>query len=158
MAQRYPSEPLLTASRIQHRVPRRTLTPHPAQAARRKFQGSDGTPYDRCSRVTFTRLGIQLFPWMSALLLVLATSHPATSAPFRVGIALSGGLWFPRAFRLPAFASWPSCARCGYAPLLRLGDWIAPDHNGVATFRIGKRRRVSWPLDAGSRAPPQHAR
>ena len=61
------------------------LTPHPAQAARRKFQGSDGTPYDRCSRVTFPRLGIELFLWMSARLLVLATSHSATSAPFRGG-------------------------------------------------------------------------
>jgi hypothetical protein len=61
------------------------LAPHPAQAARRQFQVSDGTPYDRCSRVTFTRTGIELFPWMSARLLVLATSYPATSAPFQVG-------------------------------------------------------------------------
>jgi hypothetical protein len=29
---------------------------------------------------------------------------------------------------------------------------------GVSTFRIGKRRRASWPLDAGSRAPPQPGR
>jgi hypothetical protein len=43
------------------------------------------TVYKRCSRVTFTRLGSELFLWMSALLLVLATSHPATSAPFRGG-------------------------------------------------------------------------
>jgi hypothetical protein len=32
------------------------------------------------------------------------------------------------------------------------------DPIGVATFRIGKVRRASWPLDAGSRAPSQHAR
>jgi hypothetical protein len=61
------------------------LTPHPAQATGRLFQVSDGTPVDRCSRVTFTLTGIQLFPWMSPLLLVHATSHPATSAPFQVG-------------------------------------------------------------------------
>jgi hypothetical protein len=61
------------------------LAPHPAQAARREFLVSDRTPYDRCSRVTFTRLGIQLFLWMSARLLVVSTSHPATSAPFRGG-------------------------------------------------------------------------
>ena len=66
-------------------IPRRTLTPHPAQAAHRKFKVSDRTPFDRCSRVTFTRMGIELFPWMSARLLVLTTSHPATSAPFQVG-------------------------------------------------------------------------
>ena len=39
----------------------------------------------RCSRVTFTPRGIELFLWMSALLLVVSTRHPATSAPFRVG-------------------------------------------------------------------------
>jgi hypothetical protein len=37
------------------------LAPHPAQAARRKFQVSDGTPVDWCSRVTFSRVGIELF-------------------------------------------------------------------------------------------------
>src|SRR5215470_981261 len=35
---------------------------------------------------------------------------------------------------------------------------MAPDHNGVATFRIGKRRWASWPLYAGSRAPSQASR
>jgi hypothetical protein len=49
----------------------------------------------------------------------------------------------------------PSCTRCGVGPLLRLGYWMAPDRNGVATFCIGKMRRVSWPLYAGSRAPSQ---
>jgi hypothetical protein len=33
MAQRYPSEPLLTVSRIQYRVPRRTLSIHTARAS-----------------------------------------------------------------------------------------------------------------------------
>ncbi len=65
--------------------PGRRVIPHPAQAARLTFKVFDGTPFDRCSRVTFTRRGIQLFPWMSALLLVVETSHPATSAPFQVG-------------------------------------------------------------------------
>src|SRR5262252_2562091 len=36
----------------------RTLAPHPAQAANRSFQGVDCTPWDWCSRVTFTRMGI----------------------------------------------------------------------------------------------------
>jgi len=49
----------------------------------------------------------------------------------------------------------PSCARCGIGPLLRWGYWIMPDHNGVATFRIGKMRWASWPLYAGSWAPSQ---
>jgi hypothetical protein len=35
---------------------------------------------------------------------------------------------------------------------------MPPDHNGVATFRIGKRRWASWPLYAGSRAPSQASR
>ena len=35
---------------------------------------------------------------------------------------------------------------------------MIPDHNGVATFRIGKRRWASWPLYAGSRAPSQASR
>jgi hypothetical protein len=61
------------------------LASHPAQATGRSFKVSDGTPVDRCTRVTFTRTGIQLFPWMSPLLLVRATSHLATSAPFQVG-------------------------------------------------------------------------
>jgi hypothetical protein len=68
------------------------LAPHPAQAARRKFQVSERTPCDRGSRVTFTRRGISLFPGMSARLLVRATSHPATSAPFQVGHCPIG--WF----------------------------------------------------------------
>jgi hypothetical protein len=52
----------------------------------------------------------------------------------------------------------PSCSRCGLGPLLREGDWIAPDRHGGATFRIGKLRRMSWPLDAGSWAPSQQSR
>src|SRR6266852_2180254 len=35
---------------------------------------------------------------------------------------------------------------------------MPPDHNGVATFRIGKGRWASWPLYAGSRAPSQASR
>src|SRR6266571_330625 len=61
-------------------------------------------------------------------------------------------------FRLPAFAFWPSCTRCGLSPLLRLDDWRMPDHNGIVTFRIGKKRRASWPLYAGSRAPSPQSR
>jgi hypothetical protein len=61
------------------------LTPHPAQAARRKCQVADSTPGDRGSRGTFTRVGSERFLWMSARLLVVATSHPATSAPCRGG-------------------------------------------------------------------------
>jgi hypothetical protein len=47
MAQRPPSESLLTASGIQHRVPRRTLSPHPAQASHvRHSHGPTGSPAD----------------------------------------------------------------------------------------------------------------
>jgi hypothetical protein len=52
----------------------------------------------------------------------------------------------------------PSCTRCGVGPLLRWGYWRIPDRNGVATFRIGKMRWASWPLYAGSGAPPQPTR
>jgi hypothetical protein len=65
--------------------PGERVAPHPAQATGREFKVSDGAPDDWCSRVTFTRTGIQLFPGMSPLLPVLSTRHPATSAPFRVG-------------------------------------------------------------------------
>jgi hypothetical protein len=62
--------------------PGKRVAPHPAQATGLKFKVSDGTPVDRCSRVTFTLLGIQLLPWMSTRLLVVSAIHPATSAPF----------------------------------------------------------------------------
>jgi hypothetical protein len=65
--------------------PGERVAPHPAQATGREFKVSDGTPADWCSRVTFTLAGIQLFPWMSPLLPILSTRHPATSAPFQVG-------------------------------------------------------------------------
>ena len=39
MTQESPFELLLTVSRMQHRVPRRTVSPHPAQASRRPCEG-----------------------------------------------------------------------------------------------------------------------
>jgi len=51
----------------------------------------------------------------------------------------------------------PSCTRYGIGPLLRLGYWMAPDRNGITTFRIGKICRASRPLYAGSGAPSQPA-
>jgi hypothetical protein len=51
-----------------------------------------------------------------------------------------------------------ACARCRVGPLLREGDWITLDGNGVATFRIGRLRRARWPLDSGNGAPSQSAR
>ena len=78
-----------TALGIQRSASRRTpgvrVTSHPAQATGRPFKVSERTPMDRGSRVTFTRMGISLFPWVSARLLVRATRHLATSAPFQVG-------------------------------------------------------------------------
>jgi len=68
------------------------------------------------------------------------------------------GYGFPRPFGCRRSLLAPSCARCGVGPLLRWGYWRLPDHNGVTTFRIGKRRRASWPLYAGSRAPSQPSR
>src|SRR5215471_436909 len=43
-------------------------------------------------------------------------------------------------------------------PALAIGLLECPDHNGVATFRIGKRRWARWPLYAGSRTPSQASR
>jgi len=68
------------------------------------------------------------------------------------------GYGFPVPFGCRRSLLAPSCARCGLGPLLRWGYWMAPDHNGVTTFRIGKMRRASWPLYAGSRAPSQQSR
>lgn len=85
-----------------------------------------------------------------------------TSAPFRAQTQCSGMRpvirqrpcsegpvtcsRFPVAFRLPPFASWPSCP----ATDLRLphgrptGDWSSPpDHDGVSMFRTGESRPVS---------------
>jgi hypothetical protein len=50
----------------------------------------------------------------------------STSAPFRVGylhnvVALSGRLWIPLAFRLPAFASWTVLSSWRIVPSLRRG-------------------------------------
>jgi hypothetical protein len=79
--------------------PGRRVTLPPAQAARLTIKGSDGTPFDRCSKATFARLDSQLFPWMNAHLLVVESSHPATSAPFQGGhrpirqVMNSLGLW-----------------------------------------------------------------
>lgn len=83
-----------------------------------------------------------------------------TSAPFRVAPygAIRRVMCSPC---LSACRPWllkPSCARSRVGPLLRWGYWRIPDGNGVPTFRIGKRHRASWPLDAGSGAPSQPAR
>jgi hypothetical protein len=142
---------------LPHRVPQRTLASHPAQAAHRKFQVSDRTPCDRCSSVTFTRVGLELFPCTSALLLVVKTSHPATSAPFRGGLPYPAGDVFPVPFGCrPSLVG--RAVPLGHRPHLTMGLLPTAGPIGVSTFGIGKRRRVSWPLDAGSWAPPQHAR
>ena|SRR5262245_48575783 len=89
--------------------PGERVAPHPAQATGREFKVADGTPADWCSRVTFTHAGIQLFPWISPLLPVLSTRHPATSAPFQVGYyPIRRVMSSPVPFGMPAFACWPS--------------------------------------------------
>jgi len=50
--------------------------------------------------------------------------------------------------------NWPALA-IGWLDASRLQRGC---HNGVATFRIGKRRWARWPLYAGSRAPSQASR
>jgi len=55
-------------------------------------------------------------------------------------------LRLPAAFRLPPFASWPSCPATGFRlPHGRpTGDWSrAPDPDGVSMFRTGETRPVS---------------
>src|SRR5215470_81438 len=54
---------------------------------------------------------------------------------------LSGGLWLPRAFRRPAFASCAFLRPLWSSPALTIGLLECPDHSGVTTFRIGKTRR-----------------
>jgi hypothetical protein len=70
-----------------------------------------------------------------------------TSAPFRV--TPSGAIW--RVMFSPCLSACQrsllesSCTRCGVSPLLRWDYWLAPDRNGVITFRIGKLHRASGP-------------
>jgi hypothetical protein len=78
-----------------------------------------------------------------------------TSAPFHVAprgairrVMDSPGLGACRPSRLAS-----SYTRCRSGPPLRGGDGMAPDGHGGPAFRIGKRRRASWPCDAGSWAP-----
>jgi hypothetical protein len=47
---------------------------------------------------------------------------------------------FPVAFRPPAFASWPSIARWGVGPSLRLAYRANPDPNGVVTLHMHEMR------------------
>jgi hypothetical protein len=46
----------------------------------------------------------------------------------------------------------------GHRLHLTIGLLPMADPIGVSTFRIGKLRRASWPLDAGSGAPSQEGR
>jgi hypothetical protein len=135
------------------------LAPHPVQAARLTFKVSDCAPLGRCTRVTFTHVGIQLFPWTSARLLVVEASHPATSAPFQVGHSpYPAGYEFPVPF---GCRPWLLGRPIPAAGLARSYDGLlgyVPDRNGVPTFRIGKMRWASWPLYAGSGAPSQPGR
>ena len=95
----------------------------------------------------------------SSVTAVFGSITRLTSAPFRVTPhgAIRRVMDFPclSACRLSLLE--PSCAHCGLGPLLRLGSWMTPDRNGVATFRIGTMRRASCPLYAGSRAPSQQS-
>jgi hypothetical protein len=63
--------------------------------------------------------------------------------PFRLGIALSGGLWVPRAFRLPAFASWPSCPARASAPSY---DKPTADGRPYRGFHVSHRQAASGEL------------
>src|SRR6266516_50496 len=110
--------------------------------------------------VTFAASCIGLFlPVAVPLQRLLGRSPGARQHPFELRHrALSGGLWFPRAFRRPAFASCAFLRPLWVKPALAIGLLERPDHNGVTTFHIGKTRRGSWPLYAGSWAPSQPGR
>ena len=67
----------------------------------------------------------------------MAGSPVARQHPFGLGIALSGRLWIPFAFRLPAFASYDLLFPLRGWPFLAVGLLARrPDLNGVSLFRI----------------------
>jgi hypothetical protein len=90
MAQRYPSEPLLTASRIQYRVPRRTVSPHTAQALISPFWEPAFLPwqYNFCRLNTSFEISVRLtsgittyaFSWFSELSIMLSSRHSRPGA------------------------------------------------------------------------------
>jgi hypothetical protein len=91
------------------------LAPHPAQAARLKFKVSERTPIDRAPGLP--KWVSNFSPGRALVSSSLRLATRPRQHPFRLGKALSGGLCLPRAFRLPAFASWPSCpARASAQP------------------------------------------
>jgi len=69
------------------------------------------------------------------------------------------GYAFPGPFGLPAFASCALLCPLRDWPALTIG-WtgLLQTATGVTAFRIGKKRWASWPLYAGSGAPPQLVR
>jgi hypothetical protein len=79
MTQKLPFELLLTASGIQHRVPRRTLSPHPALQSRRWYD--DSTNPFPCGTTVASRAKPSSMPpvvtgaVLSSLLLLLAVLH-----------------------------------------------------------------------------------
>jgi hypothetical protein len=70
--------------------------------------------------------------------------------PFRLGITLSDRLWIPCAFRLSAFASWPSCPARASAP-----PYDEPTANGrpYRGFHVPHRQDVSGELASRRREP-----
>ena len=77
-------------------------------------------------------------------------------------MALSGRLWIPRAFRLPAFASWPSCARCGLARSYdeatgsqTLWGFHVP-HRQATSGELASLRREPGTVSAGPLTPIDH--
>ena len=83
--------------------------------------------------------------------------------PFGLGIALSGGLCLPRAFRLPAFASWPSYpARASAQPCGKPTATGRPyrgfhvPHRQAASGELTSRRRALGTVSAGPQTPTDH--
>lgn len=79
------------------------------------------------------------YGFVPMFLVRLLRSLPHVSALSGWSSDLSGGLWFPRAFRLPAFASWGILSPLGCCAALTVGLLVCPDPIGITTFHMPNR-------------------
>jgi len=76
----------------------------------RQFKVSDGTPLTDAPGLRSPRLDIQLFFWMSVLVVVMSTRHLATAAPIQVGYdPIRRVDDFPVPFGLGLTGHWLAC-------------------------------------------------
>ena len=94
------------------------------------------------------------YGFVSVLLVCLLRSLPHVSTLSGWSSDLSGGLWLPRAFRLPAFASWGILSPLGCCAALAVGLLIAQTPSGLPRSAYPtQRRRLRLSPGGASSAP-----